>query len=50
MIYVVLPLDLLPDAILVIGYFDHAAVLGFVLNIVRDELAAFVEWEGRSGT
>ena len=44
-IYVVNPLDLIPDAIPVIGLLDDALVVAFVLKSVKDDLDAFMEWE-----
>jgi uncharacterized membrane protein YkvA (DUF1232 family) len=44
-IYVVNPLDVIPDTIPGLGFLDDAAVIGFVLKIVRDELDEFLEWE-----
>ena len=48
-LYVVSPIDLIPD-VLPIGLLDDAAVLGFALNMVREEVEAFRAWEtGESG-
>lgn len=44
-IYFLNPLDLAPDFIPGIGYLDDAVVLGFVVNSVRRELNAFLQWE-----
>ena len=44
-IYVVNPFDFFPDAIPGLGFLDDAAVIVFVLKIVRDELDEFLEWE-----
>jgi uncharacterized membrane protein YkvA (DUF1232 family) len=45
LIYVVSPLDLIPDAIPVGGFMDDAVVIAWVIRSVRGELAAFREWE-----
>lgn len=45
-IYFVDPFDLIPDAIPIIGYLDDAAVIGFVIAAIRDDLEKFQEWEG----
>jgi uncharacterized membrane protein YkvA (DUF1232 family) len=45
LIYVVSPLDLIPDTIPGVGVVDDAAVIGWVLKTVRGELDAFREWE-----
>ena len=47
--YIVSPIDLIPDFIPVVGYLDDAAVLSFVLRIVRDELDEFIAWEKETG-
>ncbi len=43
-----MPLDLVPD-FLPAGLVDDAAVLAFVIYLVRDELDAFLEWESNQG-
>lgn len=45
LIYVVSPVDLIPDAIVGVGLLDDAAVVGWVIKTVRGELDAFREWE-----
>ena len=45
LIYVVSPVDLIPDVIPVAGFMDDAVVIGFVIKSVRGELDAFREWE-----
>jgi uncharacterized membrane protein YkvA (DUF1232 family) len=45
LIYVVSPLDFIPDTIPGIGVVDDLAVVGWVLKMVHDELDAFREWE-----
>jgi len=45
LVYVVSPLDLVPDALPVIGYMDDAVVIGWVIKSVRQELDAFRAWE-----
>jgi|GEM_PF-270480 len=45
LIYVVSPLDLIPDVVPVAGFLDDAVVIGFVIKSVRSELDAFREWE-----
>ncbi len=45
LVYVVSPLDLLPDAVPVMGYMDDAVVVGWVIKSVREELDAFRAWE-----
>ncbi len=48
LVYVVSPLDLIPDAVPVAGYADDVVAVGFVIRQVHHELAAFREWEERS--
>lgn len=45
LLYVLSPLDVVPDAIPGVGFLDDAAVIGWVLKTVRGELEAFREWE-----
>jgi uncharacterized membrane protein YkvA (DUF1232 family) len=45
LLYVVSPLDLLPDAIPGVGMLDDAFVVGWVIKSVRHELDAFRAWE-----
>ena len=46
-LYFVVPFDLIPDFIAAIGLLDDAAVIGYVIGVVRDEIAEFERW--RSG-
>ena len=45
LIYVVSPVDVIPDAIPAVGFLDDATVIAWVIKMVRDELDAFREWE-----
>jgi uncharacterized membrane protein YkvA (DUF1232 family) len=45
LIYVVSPLDAIPDAIPGIGFLDDASVIAWVIKSVREELDAFRQWE-----
>ena len=45
LIYVVSPIDVIPDAIPVAGFVDDVTVIGWVLKMVREEVDAFREWE-----
>jgi uncharacterized membrane protein YkvA (DUF1232 family) len=47
LVYVVSPLDLIPEAVPVAGYVDDAVAIGFVIRQVHHELAAFREWEAQ---
>ena len=43
-LYFVVPLDLVPDFIAGLGLLDDAAVISYVVGVVREELAAFESW------
>lgn len=45
LIYVVAPLDALPDALPAVGFLDDATVIAWIIKSVRDELDAFRDWE-----
>jgi uncharacterized membrane protein YkvA (DUF1232 family) len=45
LLYVLTPLDLIPDPIPVVGYLDDAAVVSACLAMVRQELAKYAEWK-----
>lgn len=44
-IYLVAPVDLIPDVIPFLGQIDDAAVLGFVLKGVHNDLKSYEEWK-----
>ena len=45
LIYFVNPIDLVPDALLGIGFVDDVAVIGFVAGALRKDLNSFRDWE-----
>jgi len=45
LIYVLSPIDLIPDGIPVIGYIDDAAVLAFAYKLVHDDVTEYKEWK-----
>lgn len=47
-IYVLTPLDLIPDWIAGLGFLDDATVLGFVVRRTRQTLDDFMQWEAES--
>lgn len=48
LLYFVNPADVIPDALLGIGFVDDLAVLTAVIKAVREELDAFVAWENEA--
>ncbi len=47
LLYVLSPIDLIPDFLPVIGYLDDAAVIAFCLNLTERDLAAYKAWKNR---
>jgi len=45
LVYVVSPIDLLPDAVPALGFMDDTVVVAWVIKSVRQELDAFRAWE-----
>ena len=45
LLYWLMPLDLIPDPILALGFIDDAVILGWVLKRLSDDLVAFRSWE-----
>jgi len=45
MLYLISPLDAIPDFIPVVGYVDDAAVIAWVLKSIAEELKDFRMWE-----
>ncbi len=44
-LYLISPLDVIPDFIPVAGYTDDAVVIAWVLNSIAEELKGFKRWE-----
>ena len=42
--YIVMPLDILPDVILGLGFIDDAAVLGLIWTLIKKELSQYEKW------
>lgn len=47
-LYLISPLDVIPDFIPVVGYVDDAAVIAWVLKSIAEELKDFKMWEERA--
>lgn len=48
LLYFLMPLDAVPDFILALGMLDDAAIIARVIQIFRDDLKAFRQWEQAS--
>lgn len=44
LLYLLNPLDVIPDIIPIIGYIDDVAVIAFILKQVNEELAHYKQW------
>ncbi len=49
-LYFVNPLDLIPDVLPFAGFIDDAGVVALVLDAIRKDLGAFLEWERSNPT
>lgn len=43
-LYIVMPLDIIPDVILGLGFIDDAAVLGLIWTLIKKELSQYEKW------
>lgn len=48
-IYFVSPVDLIPDAIPIIGHLDDAGVVSFVLHMIKTDLDEYMLWRQNVG-
>ena len=49
LVYVLSPIDVIPDVLPVVGYLDDAAVVAFALRLIEKELTRYKEWKDRQG-
>lgn len=45
LLYFVMPVDIVPDWIISLGFLDDAAVLGFIINQVNQNLEEYKGWK-----
>ncbi|MCI4167065.1 YkvA family protein [Bacillus spizizenii] len=43
-LYIAMPLDVIPDAILGLGIIDDAAVLGLIWMLIKKEMSQYEKW------
>ena len=48
LLYWVTPIDVLPDALPVVGYVDDAAVIAACLKLINDDLKDYTEWKEKN--
>ncbi|MBZ9779586.1 DUF1232 domain-containing protein [Psychroflexus sp. CAK8W] len=44
-LYIINPLDLIPDFIPFVGYLDDLTVFGFVIRLIEKDLTSYQEWK-----
>jgi uncharacterized membrane protein YkvA (DUF1232 family) len=49
LVYFVMPMDIIPDFLPIIGFADDLSVLIAIFNAVKHEVDAFLEWEKSKG-
>lgn len=47
LVYFLNPIDMIPDALIGLGFVDDIAVISAVVRAIRNDLNAFVSWEGQ---
>ena len=48
-VYLISPIDLIPDYIIGLGQIDDAAILALSLYFMEKDLLKYKEWKGRNG-
>ena len=48
-LYIISPIDLIPDYIIGLGQIDDAAILALSLYFMEKDLLKYKEWKGRNG-
>jgi uncharacterized membrane protein YkvA (DUF1232 family) len=49
LIYIISPIDLIPDYIIGFGQIDDAVILGLALYFLEKDLLKYKEWKNRNG-
>ncbi len=44
-VYFVSPLDIVPDFLVGLGFFDDAAILGFIIKQINNEITKYNQWK-----
>lgn len=44
-VYLISPIDIVPDFLSIFGLIDDAAVIGFITYLLHDDLEKFREWD-----
>lgn len=44
-VYIISPIDIVPDFLSIFGLMDDAAVLGFITYLLKDDLDKFRDWD-----
>jgi uncharacterized membrane protein YkvA (DUF1232 family) len=48
LLYVLNPLDVIPDVVFGLGYLDDATLVAFCLKLIERELEKYKEWAGKN--